>query len=193
MFLARNRFLTYFIRIAPFQFTQSPAAVLPSLCGKNTVNKWCSLWIPLSPFHPHTLIRRTRPGVKASLTTPLSACYHRSTRLGIKSEFYLSRGDSMRQTPSTGLRHPSFNHCRIYHVIGSRKLSANEKFFVGAQTVVNLLQTTQIISDICFITDHVAYASSDKTKIVWIETELSFLPRVDAPHVYVHASVLGAR
>ena len=33
--------------------------------------------------------------------------------------------------------------------IGSRKLSANEQFFVGAQTVVSLLQTTQIISDVC--------------------------------------------
>ena len=45
---------------------------------------------------------------------------------------------------------------------------------VGAQTVVSLLQTTQIISDVCFITDHVAYASSNKTTIVWIETELFF-------------------
>ena len=57
---------------------------------------------------------------------------------------------------------------------GSRKLSANEQIFVGAQTVVSLLQTTQIISGVCFITDHVAYASSNKTKIVWIETELFF-------------------
>ena len=53
------------------------------------------------------------------------------------------------------------------YVILSRKLSANEQFFVGAQTVVRLLQTTQIISDVCFITQHVAYASSDQTKIVW--------------------------
>ena len=52
------------------------------------------------------------------------------------------------------------------YAIGSRKLSANEQFFVGAQTVVSLLQTTQIISDVCFITDHVAYASSNKTTIV---------------------------
>ena len=36
--------------------------------------------------------------------------------------------------------------------IGARKLSDNELFFVGAQTVVNLLQTTQIISDVCFVT-----------------------------------------
>ena len=30
------------------------------------------------------------------------------------------------------------------YATGSRKLSANEQFFVGAQTVVSLLQTTQI-------------------------------------------------
>ena len=52
------------------------------------------------------------------------------------------------------------------YAIGSRKLSANEQFFVGAQTVVSLLQTTQVISDVCFLTDHVAHASSDKTKII---------------------------
>ena len=52
------------------------------------------------------------------------------------------------------------------YTIGPRKLSANEQFFVGAQTVVSLLQTTQIMSDICFITEHVTYASSNKTKIV---------------------------
>ena len=52
------------------------------------------------------------------------------------------------------------------YAIGSRKLSANEQFFVSAQTVVSLLQTTQIISDVCFITEHCAYASSNKTKLV---------------------------
>ena len=50
--------------------------------------------------------------------------------------------------------------------IESRKLSATSSFFVGAQTVVSLLRTTQIISDICFITDHVVYASSNETNIV---------------------------
>ena len=48
---------------------------------------------------------------------------------------------------------------------GPRKLSAKEQFFVGAQTVVSLLQTTQIISAFfllflvllyIYITDHVA-------------------------------------
>ena len=52
------------------------------------------------------------------------------------------------------------------YAIGSRKLSANKQFFVGVQTVVSLLQTTQLISDVCFITDHVAYASSNQTTIV---------------------------
>ena len=52
------------------------------------------------------------------------------------------------------------------YALGSRKLSSNEPFFVGAQTVVSLIQTTQIMSDVCFITDHVADASSNKTKII---------------------------
>ena len=52
------------------------------------------------------------------------------------------------------------------YAIGSRKLSANEQFFVGAQAVVRLLQTTQITSDVCFLTDYGAYASSNKTKIL---------------------------
>ena len=52
------------------------------------------------------------------------------------------------------------------YAIGSRKLSANKQFLVGAQTMVTLLQTAQIISDVCFITDRIAYASSNKTKII---------------------------
>ena len=74
--------------------------------------------------------------------------------------------------------------------MGARKLSANKQFFVGAQTVVSLLFKTQIKSDVCFITDHVAYASSNKTKIVQNEMELFLLPGVDASCVYVHAWVL---
>ena len=59
------------------------------------------------------------------------------------------------------------------YAIGSKKLSTNEQCFVDAQTVVSLLQTTQIISDVCFITDHVVYASSNKTQI---EMDLFFYP-----------------
>ena len=58
------------------------------------------------------------------------------------------------------------------YAIGSRKLSAYEQFFVGAQTVVSSLQTTQNMPSVRFITDHVAYVSSNKIKIVSIETEL---------------------
>ena len=52
------------------------------------------------------------------------------------------------------------------YAIGSRKLSPNEQFFAGAHS--------QITSDICSITDPVAYASSNETKTVWIETELFY-------------------
>ena len=73
--------------------------------------------------------------------------------------------------------------------MGSRKRSDNKQFFVGDQTVVNLLQTTQIISDVCFITDHVAYASSKKPNRLNRDGTL-FLPGVDASHVYVRALAL---
>ena len=36
------------------------------------------------------------------------------------------------------------------YAIGSSKLSANGQFFAGAQTVVSLLQTTQINKDVSF-------------------------------------------
>ena len=79
------------------------------------------------------------------------------------------------------------------YATGPRKLSADEQFFffVGAQTKASSLQTTQIIWNVCFMTDHAAYASSNKTKIVWIETELFSWPGVDVPHVYVRAWALG--
>ena len=66
-----------------------------------------------------------------------------------------------------------------------------EQFFVGAQTVVNLLQTTQGVS---FIAANKVYTRTNKTTVVWIETKfffLSFLPGVDASHVYVRALALG--
>ena len=68
-------------------------------------------------------------------------------------------GQGVAQTPSTGLRHPSFNHCH-------RKLSANEQFFVGAKTVVSLLRTTQIKMGVSFIAASKVYTSADKTTIV---------------------------
>ena len=81
-----------------------------------------------------------------------------------------------KQTPSTGLRHPS----KFSYAIGSRKLSANEQFFVGGQTVVSLLQTTQIKQGVSFIAANKVYTSTNKTTI-----------GVDASHVYVRALALG--
>ena len=79
------------------------------------------------------------------------------------------------------------------YAIGSRKLSANEQFFfVGAQTAVSLLQTTQIKQGVSFIATNKVYTSTNRTTTVWIETEFFFsLPGVDASHVYVRALGLG--
>ena len=48
------------------------------------------------------------------------------------------------------------------YAIGSRKLSANEHFFVGAQTVASLLQTTQIKQGVSFIAANKVYTSTNK-------------------------------
>ena len=82
------------------------------------------------------------------------------------------------------------------YAIGSKKLSANEQFFVGAQTVVRLLQTTQIKQGVSFIAANKVYNSTNKTTVVWIENSLfsssSLLyPGMDASHVYVRALALG--
>ena len=52
------------------------------------------------------------------------------------------------------------------YAIGSRKLLANKQFFVGAQTVVSLLQTTQIKQGLSFIAASKVYTSTNKTTIV---------------------------
>ena len=52
------------------------------------------------------------------------------------------------------------------YAIGSRKLSANEQVSVGAQTVVSLLQTTQIKQSVSFIAANKVYTSTNKTTIV---------------------------
>ena len=60
------------------------------------------------------------------------------------------------------------------YAIGPRKLSANECFFGGAQTEVSLLQTTEIKQGVSFTATNKVYTSTNKTTIVWIETELFF-------------------
>ena len=58
--------------------------------------------------------------------------------------------------------------------IWSRKQTANEQFFVGARTVVSLLQTAQIKQGVSFIAANKVYTSANKTTTGWIETELFF-------------------
>ena len=48
------------------------------------------------------------------------------------------------------------------YAIGSRKLSANEQFFVGAQTVVSLFQITQIKQGVSFIAANKVYTSTNR-------------------------------
>ena len=103
--------------------------------------------------------------------------------------------------------HPSTTAVFSY-AIGFRKLSANEQFFVGAQTVVSLLQTTHILADVWFITEHVAYATQIKPKsfesrrnslffllffpfLFFLFFFFPFLHGVDASHVYGRAWALG--
>ena len=52
------------------------------------------------------------------------------------------------------------------YAIGSRNLSASEQCFVGAQTVVGLLQTTQLKQGVSFIAANKVYTSTNKTTIV---------------------------
>ena len=47
-----------------------------------------------------------------------------------------------------------------------KKLSSNEQFFVGAQTVVNLLQTSQIKQGVSFTAANKVYTSTNTTTIV---------------------------
>ena len=52
------------------------------------------------------------------------------------------------------------------YIIGSIKLSANEQFFVGTQTVVSLLQKIQIKQGMSFIAANKVYTNTNKTTFV---------------------------
>ena len=124
----------------------------------------------LDPSHEHSFdgdqwycLKSTAPGLYVSSVLDTS---HRDYRQG-------------KQHDNTG---PKFQ-ALVYNILSPsiastdyticlRKLSANQHFFLAAQMALSLQQTTQIISGISFITTHVAYASTTKTRIVWIEMEL---------------------
>ena len=80
-------------------------------------------------------------------------------------------------TMGTGVRHSHKLQALVCDILpsttavfsyatGSRKLSANKQFFVGAQTVVSFLQTTQIKQGVSFIAANKVNASTNKTTIV---------------------------
>ena len=78
------------------------------------------------------------------------------------------------------------------YALGSRKLSANEQFFVGAQTVVSLFQTTQIKQGMPFIASNKESLHQHKQNHNCLNREGTLLlPGVDASHVYLRALALG--
>ena len=97
-----------------------------------------------------------------------------------------SRNGDLSQTPSSCLRHPSFNHCRR-----SQKTVSKRAVFVGAQSIVSLLQTTQIISDVYKCMTMLLTPAQIEPKSFESRQTLFVLPGVDASHVYVRARALG--
>ena len=111
-----------------------------------------TLWASLTAGFPYSLLLPLKgPALVALSSRSLALRTHGGPRPKLQALVY----DILPSTTAV-----------FSNAIGSRKLSANEQFVVGAQTAVSLLQTSQILSDVCFITDQVAYASSNKTKIV---------------------------
>ena len=150
------------------------------LPGMDAPHVYVCAWA-LGCFHSLIGIRTFRRALTASVDScaeinwecPFSGVT-KSGRVWRKVPESDARSVSAAQTPSgTGLLHPSFNHCLFSYAIGSRKLLANEQFFVvGAQTVISLLQTAQIKQGVSFIAANKVYTSTNKTTIVWIETEI---------------------
>ena len=70
------------------------------------------------------------------------------------------------------------------YAIGSRKLSANEQCFVGVQTVVSLLQTTETKQDVSFTPPIKLTPAQIKPQSFESRRKLTLsLPGVDASHV----------
>ena len=71
-------------------------------------------------------------------------------------------------SPATGLRKPCCQQNDSFLLLVG--------FLVLRQQDV-CVQITQIVSGVSYITVHIAYAVTNKIKIVWIEMELIFYPR----------------
>ena len=139
--------------------------LLPRSHMLSTSHALTTAWPSLESSKGHTG-RQNTDYQPQPLTCPLCCCN------SVYQWALTGTSDCLTETPSTGL-HPSTTAVFSY-AIGSRKVSANEQFFVGAQTVVSLLQTTQIKQGVSFIAASKVYTSTNKTTLVCIETELPF-------------------
>ena len=152
-------------------FTACPLWRATALPGQNASQQTTSGGLARSSAHKHS-----SSGLKLG-AAPKSA-----------RRWYLAQSESCTATAADVydiLPSPTAVFC---YAIRSTKLSANEQFFAGAQTAVILLQTTHIKQCVSFIAANKVYTSTNKTTIVWIETELFFsssffLPGVDASRV----------
>jgi len=77
----------------------------------------------------------------------------------------------LQRTTAAKLQAPVYNillsnTALFSYAIGSRKLSAYEQFFVGAQTVASLLQTAQIKQGVSFKAANKVYTSTNKNTII---------------------------
>ena len=190
-----------------------PAGI--GLCPTCTPSQ--AVWLPLSAITGHMVARARHRGIGLSGIESWALWNHRRllqwpAGIGLCSTCPSSQAVWLSMSATTSHMAAHVRHHRPYgcpklqavvydilhsttavfsYIISSRELSANEQFFVGAQTVVSLLQTTQIKQGVSFIAAGKVYTITNKTTIVWIETELFFSPGVAASHVYVRALALG--
>ena len=111
----------------------------------------------------HQLIRQKAMGLKSWWIMYMCRCSHTPLSYMCRCKLQALIYDILLSTTAP-----------FSYVIGSWKLSAKEQFFVGAQTAVSLLQTTEIKQGVSFIAANKVYTSTNKTTIIWIETELLF-------------------
>ena len=129
-------------------------------------------WEPLWSLSRCDLVDNRRP------TCYFSRCPH---RVGFLPELQALVYDILPSTTAV-----------FSYAIGSRKLSANEQFLVGAQTVVGLLQITQIKQGVSFIAATRFTPAQIKPQSFESRRNSVFLsPGVDGSHVYVRALALS--
>ena len=115
----------------------------------------CVVWVQsLSGTLSYKLIRQTIYVIQMPFATPTFSAYQCSLP-GLQFCSHLLRRkywNGRRKLQALVYDILPSTTATFSYAIGPIKLSTNEQFFVGAQTVVSLLQTTQIVWDVCFIT-----------------------------------------